>query len=61
MVTFLLQLSASGNKILRVYVGKNVGMWACGQKRGQKLALLKAQAIQGAPWIFFGIKFNLTR
>jgi len=28
MATFLLQLSAQPNKILRFYVGKNVGMWA---------------------------------
>ena len=28
MVTFLLQLSAQPNKILRFCVGRNVGMWA---------------------------------
>jgi len=28
MAFYLLQLSAQGDKILWIYVGKNVGMWA---------------------------------
>jgi hypothetical protein len=36
MTLHLLQLSAQGDKIFQVYVGKNVGTWAKMWARGQK-------------------------